>query len=97
MSTELWCAIISGLVTLVTAIGTWHFTAKKDSNANKALVLAKVAELKDDITAVNANVQQQFAVQTLQIETLSERVEKHNNVMERMFKLEQRVDDMVKV
>ena len=90
------CAVISALTTLIVSIGTWHFTAKKDRAENKQLVFAKVEELKDDITSVNANVQQQIALQTLEISHLREQVEKHNGVFERMFKLEQKVEDMMR-
>ena len=88
------CAVISAATTLIVSIGTWHITSKKDRAENKQLVFAKVEELKDDITAVNANVQQQIALQTLEISHLREQVEKHNGVIERMFKLEQKVEDM---
>lgn len=88
------CAVISAATTLLVSIGTWHITAKKDRNENKELVIKKVDELKDDITAVNANVQQQIALQTLEISHLRTQVEKHNGVIERMFKLEQSVEDM---
>ena len=97
MATEVLCAIISGVVTLAVAIGTWIITARKDRIENKQLVFTKVDELKDDITAVNATVQQQMALQTLEISHLRDQVEKHNGVIERMFKLEQRVDDLVKI
>jgi hypothetical protein len=94
MPTEIITAFISGLVTLTVAIGTWHFTAKKDRDENKKLVLTKVDELKDDISDINAVVQQQIATQTLEIKHLTTQVEKHNGVLERVYKLEQAVDDM---
>jgi sensor histidine kinase YesM len=94
MPTEIITALISGIVTLLVAIGTWHFTAKKDRDENKKLVLTKVDELKDDISDINAVVQQQIATQTLEIKHLTTQVEKHNGVIERVYKLEQAVDDM---
>jgi sensor histidine kinase YesM len=94
MPTEIITALISGIVTLLVAIGTWHFTAKKDRDENKKLVLTKVDELKDDISDINAVVQQQIATQTLEIKHLTTQVEKHNGVLERVYKLEQAVDDM---
>ena len=30
MPTEIWCALIAGIVTLITSMGTWHFTIKRD-------------------------------------------------------------------
>ena len=100
MPTEVITALISGFVTLTVAIGTWHFTAKKDRDENKKLVLTKVDELKDDISDVNARVQQQIAVIDVKIETLSQRVEKHNNVIERVYRLEEAdklLDERIKV
>lgn len=94
MDTAIVCALISGIVTLLVSIGTWHVTAKKDRNENKTLILKNIADLKDDISGVNANFQQQIAVIDVKIETLSQRVEKHNQVIERTFKLEQAVEDL---
>ena len=51
-------------------------------------------EIRDDLTEMGANLQNKIAVVEVQIGTLSERVEKHNNVLERMFKLEQKVEDL---
>lgn len=48
----------------------------------------EMSSLRDEVTAVNANMQQQIALVELKIETLSERVEKHNNVVERTYQLE---------
>lgn len=94
MTEAIICAIISGFVTLAVAIGTWHVTAKKDRVENRELILRKVEELKDDISDVNAQVQQHVAVIDVKIETLSQRVEKHNNVIERTIRLEQEVKDL---
>ena len=94
MPTEIITALISGLVTLTVAIGTWHFTAKKDRDENKKLVLTKVEELKGETSDIKAVVQQQIATQTLEIKHLTAQVEKHNGVIERVFKLEQAVEDI---
>ena len=94
MDTAVVCAIISGAVTLLVSIGTWHVTAKKDRAENKELILKNIDDLKDDITGVNATIQQQIAVIDVKIETLSQRVEKHNQVIERTYKLEQAVEDL---
>ncbi|MBQ1293164.1 MAG: hypothetical protein IIY21_03955 [Clostridiales bacterium] len=94
MTAEIWCALIAGVVTLITSIGTWHVTARKDRNETKVLLQKNIEDLKDDISNVNATVQQQIAVIDVKIETLSQRVEKHNNVIERTYKLEQAVEDL---
>ena len=53
-------------------------------------------EIRDDVSNMGANLQQKIAVIELElghtrndITTLSARVEKHNNVIERVFKLEE--------
>lgn len=107
MTSEIWCAIISGVVTLIVSIGTWHFSAKKDRDKTRDEIKAELIkyheknrdeiqeirqndlrELRDDLTAMGANLQQKIAVIETQINTLSDRVEKHNNVIERVFHLE---------
>lgn len=45
-------------------------------------------EIRDDLTAMGANLQQKIAIIDVNIGTLSDRVEKHNNVIERVFHLE---------
>ena len=111
MSSEIWCAIISGVVTLLVSIitcnSTFKLTVKKDRDTAKAELQKRLddnyektrksmEDLKDDLSQIEAVVQQQIAIQSLKIETLSKEVEKHNNVIERMFKLEQKVEDMRK-
>lgn len=113
MATEIWCAIIAGLVTLVTSVGTWHFSAKKDRDKmredlqktlleyyekNRAAIddirQNDLQEIRDDVTQLGANLQQKIAVVEVKVETLSQRVEKHNQVIERTFRLEATVADI---
>lgn len=89
MDSEIITALISGITTLSVAIGTWLVTAKKDRAENKEFLMKSINEVKDDITGINANVQQHIAIIDLKIDELSNRVEKHNNVIERTYKLEQ--------
>lgn len=89
MDSEIITALISGITTLLVAIGTWLVTAKKDRAENKEFLMKSINEVKDDITGINANVQQHIAIIDLKIDELSNRVEKHNNVIERTYKLEQ--------
>lgn len=89
MDSEIITALISGFTTLLVAMGTWHITSKKDRAENKELIMKNIQGLKDDITSVNATVQQQIAIIDIKIDELSKRVEKHNNVIERTYKLEQ--------
>lgn len=97
--------LITAAVTLLVSFGTWHFSVKKDRdkakeelrttlNTNITAIKDDLESLKDDISGVNATVQNQISIVELKIQTLSDRVEKHNNVIERVYKLEQAVKDM---
>lgn len=100
MSTEIVTAIISAATTLVVSFGTWHISMAKERTktieSSKELFESyrdelrnKFEGLRDEVTAVNANMQQQIALIELKIDTLSKHVEKHNQVVERTFKLEE--------
>ena len=91
MDTSITTAIISAVVTLIVSIGTWHVTAKKDRTENKELIMKNIQGLKDDITSVNANVQQQIAIIDIKITDLSKQVERHNQVIDRTYALEKAV------
>lgn len=97
MSSEVQCALISAAVTLLVSIGTWLLSAKKDGNKTREMLKNDIEDLKDDVTGINATIQNQIAIIDLKIETLSTRVEKHNSVIERVYKLEQQVDDICKI
>ena len=109
MPTDIWCAIISGGVTLIVAILTFQITVKKDRMQQRQDLREEIKkiqendlrEIRDDITNMGANLQQKIVVVELElghtrndITTLSDRVEKHNNVIERVYKLEQRIADI---
>lgn len=115
MPTEIWCALIAGVVTLATTLLTLQFSLKKDRDKQRDDIKAELIkyheknreeiqeirdkdlrELRDDVSAMGANLQQKIAIIELElghtrndITTLSTRVEKHNNVIERVFKLEE--------
>ena len=115
MPTEIWCALIAGIVTLVTSLATLQVTMRKDRDKQRDDRKAELIkyheknkeeiknirendlrELRDDLTAMGANLQQKIAIIELElghtrndITTLSTRVEKHNNVIERVFRLEE--------
>ena len=89
MNTEILTALISAVVTLLVSIGTWHVTMRQYREKNAKMVDEAIDAVKDTVTANNADIQQHLAVIDLKIETLSNRVEKHNGVIERTYKLEQ--------
>lgn len=101
------CALISAVVTLIVSIGTWQVSVKKDRNQTIEGIKNSLNEhyektseelrsLQDDISQVNATVQNQISIIDVRIDTLTKQVEKHNNVIERTFKLEQAVEDLRK-
>lgn len=91
--------IITGLISLAVAFGTWHVSLKKDREKqfdeikeildnHREEYLDKIRNVQEDITGVNATVQQQIAIIELKIDVLSERVDKHNGVIDRTAALE---------
>jgi len=126
MPTEIITALISGCVTLLVSIGTWHFSAKKDREKQRDDIKAELIkyheknreeikdirdndlrEIRDDLTNMGANLQNKISLLELSlnhtredINTLSNRVEKHNGVVERVFHLEDTdklLDERIKV
>ena len=89
MSAEIVTAIISAVTTLLVSLGTWHVSMRQYRLKNSEMVTKAIDEVKDTVTANNADIQQHLAVIDLKIQTLSDRVEKHNGVVERTYKLEQ--------
>ena len=103
MDTAIITAIISAVTTLIVSMGTWHISAKqarkKETEELQKVIesyrdelRAKFDSLKDEVTQVNATVQQQVAQVEWKIDTLSSRVEKHNNVIDRTYKLEEKTE-----
>ena len=89
MTSEVVTAIISAVTTLLVSLGTWHISMKQYRLKNMDMVTKAIDEVKDTVTANNADIQQHLALIDLKIQTLSDRVEKHNGVVERTYKLEQ--------
>lgn len=104
-------AIIGTIITQIGAIliasGGWYFAAKRDREKTREAVKSEILALKDDVTDMGANLQQKIAVIELElghtrndITTLSTRVEKHNGVIERTYRLEETdklLDERIKV
>lgn len=88
MSTEVLTAIISAVTTLIVSIGTWNISMRQYRVKNMDMVDKAIADVKDSVTATNAQVQEHLSIIDLKIETLSERVEKHNQVLERLQQLQ---------
>lgn len=100
MSEAIITAIISAAASLLVAFGTWHVTMKKDRekqvtelkevlDSHRDEYLGKIRDVQDDIAGINANVQMQIALIDERIGVLSDRVERHNQVIDRTYRLEQ--------
>ena len=88
MTSEVVTAIISAVTTLLVSLGTWHISMKQYRLKNMDMVTKAIDEVKDTVTANNADIQQHLALIDLKIQTLSDRVDKHNGVIERTVQLE---------
>ena len=103
MSTEVITAIISAATTLIVSIGTWQIS-NRDSRRRQEEAMRRmleehkedtrkrIGELKDEITRFDSQVQERLAVLELSMKTLSERVNHHNDLVDRMYKVEKRTD-----
>lgn len=98
MPTEVITALISAGVTLFVSIGSWHISnhtsRKQDQEKLKAMLdehkvdtRKQIDGLKDDITNFNSQVQVHLAELDMAIKTLSDRVEKHNNFVEKTYQM----------
>ena len=113
MPTEIWCALIAGFVTLITSIGSFQMSVKKDREKakeelkeellkyheqNRAEIIEirekDLRDIRDDVSDMGANLQQKIAVLETNLMNLKSSVDKHNQVIERTYKLEQAVEDL---
>ena len=92
-------AVIGAIVTQIGAIlvasGGWYFGAKKDREKTREMMLKEIQDLKSDVTDMGANLQQKISIIELSLShtndnvlALSNRVEKHNQVIERVYRCE---------
>ena len=87
--------IITQIGAILIASGGWYFGAKKDREKTREMMVKEIQDLKNDVSEMGANLQQKIAMLELEqghtrtdIVTLSNRVEKHNNVVERVYHCE---------
>lgn len=87
--------IITQIGAILVASGGWYFGAKKDREKTRELMQKEIQELKADVADMGANLQQKMAIVELEvghsrndINTLSNRVEKHNHFDSRIEHLE---------
>ena len=107
MDSSLIGTIITQIGAILIASGGWYFAAKRDREKTREAMKAEIQELRNDVTNMGANLQQKMAIVELEvghsrndISALSTRVEKHNGVIERTFRLEEAdklLDEKIKV
>lgn len=90
-SIEIIKTLITAGTTLLVSLGTWHVSMRQYRAKNEGMVKDAIEDVKDTVTKTNASTQEHLAIIDLEIKTLSERVEKHNRVIERTFDLEKSV------
>lgn len=106
MSPEITTAIISAVTTLIVSFGTWMISMRRErlKNAEETRTLfesyrdelrTRIEELKDDVTSVNSTIQNEISILEVKMDELTKQVEKHNQVVERTFRLEERVDSLL--
>lgn len=83
MSTEIIVALISSISALIGVIVTVYFSNKK--MAEQIRLQAETTRKKNE---------EQADLTRYRIDQLEKKQDKHNSLIERMFKLEQRVDDL---
>ena len=83
--------LITAGTTLLVSLGTWHVSMRQYRMKNESMVRDAIEDVKDTVTKTTADTQEHLAVIDLKIETLSERVEKHNRVIDRTRELEKTV------
>ena len=91
--------LISAFTSLIVAFGTWHIQMKKDRKEQTEEVkgildkhreeyLSGIQEVKDEVVSIKSTVQLNQAMTNEKIDTLSDRVERHNQVIDRTYALE---------
>ncbi len=90
-SIEVIKTLITAFTTLLVSLGTWHVSMRQYRMKNETMVRDAIEDVKDTVTQTNADTQEHLAIIDLKIETLSERVEKHNQVIDRTRELEKTV------
>ena len=88
--------LISSAISLIVAFGTWHLSMKKDREKQTAEVIEKLDEHRaeylggiGEVKDMVKEVQHKADLTDQKMDTLTERVNKHNHFMERLAVVEQ--------
>lgn len=90
-SIEIIKTLITAFTTLLVSLGTWHVSMRQYRLKNQETIDKAIDDVKDTVTRRSAETQEHLAIIDLKIETLSDRVEKHNQVIDRTRELEKTV------
>lgn len=90
-SIEVIKTLITAFTTLLVSLGTWHVSMRQYRLKNQETIDKAIDDVKDTVTRRSAETQEHLAIIDLKIETLSDRVEKHNQVIDRTRELEKTV------
>lgn len=90
-SIEITKTLITAGTTLLVSLGTWHVSMRQYREKNESMVKDAIEDVKDTVTKTNADMQEHLSILDLKMETLSERVYKHNQLIDRTYELEKNV------
>lgn len=88
MDSTIICAIISGGITLTVCLINNKFQQDKTLQTFKDTYAKDIMDIKLIMAEVKAEYQQNIALLTERLDNLSIRVDKHNNVMEKVYDLQ---------
>ncbi|MCR4739184.1 MAG: hypothetical protein K5886_02855 [Lachnospiraceae bacterium] len=84
--------IVPSVITLIGCMINNNVTRTKEQHQIEMQIAAVNAKIEMQIAAVNANYDKSTALIRANIEELSDKVNKHNNVIERTYKCEDRLN-----
>lgn len=81
--------VIVGILTFIASIASAAFVSIGNRNKTIDAVKEQLRDIREESKATDQEMHSDILLIRKDISTLSERVEKHNSVIERVFKLEQ--------
>lgn len=89
MSEAGWIAIITAVCTFLASVGSAAIVSAGNRNKTIDAVKEELQKVRSESQKTDQEMHSDILLVRKDISTLSERVEKHNSVIERVFKLEQ--------
>lgn len=95
MSETIITALISAMASMIVAFGTWHVSMRGDREKQTKEVLAKLEEHREEylggigeVKDMVLEIQHKADLTDQKMDTLTERVNRHNHFMERLAEVE---------